>query len=266
MRSLLLLLLLAPGLQAQSIPAAAARALSMHGARWSSRTTEHAVVHALASETVARGIPALAAASERAIAAHLAWLGAPGRRDTLHLVFVGSRSQMRALVGRPVGGWSLPEDGTAFFVANDSVRPAIRHESMHLLSWRVWGTPSAMWLSEGVASLAVGPCRGYTIDDVGAAMARAKALVPLDTLRHAFVVEGERGVAHYLQAASVVDHIDRAYGREALRRLWRTGDIRRSLGVAPAALERRWRASLARSRAPASWDAIRRAIMARGCE
>jgi hypothetical protein len=155
---------------------------------------------------------------------------------------------MRPLTGGATpGGWSVTAEGTAFFVANDSVHPALRHEIMHLLSWRMWRTPGVAWLSEGVASVAGGQCRGWSFDDVAAALDRDHRPVPLDSLGD-FVFAGETGAAYYLESASVVSFIDRTYGRRRLREFWRTGGfggIERSLGVTRGS-----RTPLARRRRP----------------
>jgi hypothetical protein len=209
-------------------------------------------VYVLAGSPAERLLPTLAADAERAIAANLAWLGEPAARVKLRLFFVGSREQMRPLTG-----------------ANDSVRPALRHELMHLLSWRLWGTPGGVWLSEGVASVAAGSCRGWSFDDVAAALDRAGRLVAFDELRQRFIFAGEAGAARYLQSASVVAYIERVHGRRRLRAFWSTGGFggsEHSLGVGAAVLEARWRADVARRRTPASWAAMWRVIHAHGCE
>lgn len=74
---------------------------------------------------------------------------------------------------------------------------------------------------------------------------------------------------YYLEAASLVAYVDRAFGRDRLRALWPVGgfrDIENRLGVDAATLERRWRADIAQRTASASWPTIWRATQSKGCE
>jgi hypothetical protein len=84
-------------------------------------------------------------AAENAIEANLKWLGAKPTDARVRLFFVKSRLDMRQFVGGTPGGSAIEMEGTAFLVANDSVRPSLRHETMHLLAWRAWGPPAASW-------------------------------------------------------------------------------------------------------------------------
>jgi hypothetical protein len=215
-----------------------------------------------------RVLPAIAALVDDAARADLAWLGETRRPPRLTLFFVGTRDAMRPLVGSTPGGGATPSEHTAFFVANDSVRPPIRHELMHVLAWNAWGVPTREWISEGVATVAAGGCRGYRIDDVGAVLARDRRLVSIDSLRR-FVFAKEEGAISYLSAASLVSFIDRSFGRAALREFWRHGDFdgaRKTLGVDAATLEARWRAD-AGSRIPrTTWRRLWPSIHSHGCE
>jgi hypothetical protein len=252
-----------------SAPAARA-ALTASDITWKTKRTPHAVVHALAGSAAEKRLSADAALAEQAIVANLALLGARNAGRPLQLFLVGSRDQMRRFTGgQPHGGWSITGEGTSFLVANDSVRPALRHETMHLLSWRLWGTPGGSWLSEGLATLAVGPCQGQTVEQMTAAARTAGLFVPIDTLRYAFVNARELGVVHYAEAATLVHYIDRVYGKKKLREFWSTGGfggVEKSLGVDVETLEKNWRESLAATSPKSSWAALWRRIDAHGCE
>ena len=163
--------------------------------------------------------------------------------------------------GSTAGGWSVPDARMAFFVANDTVRPALPHELMHLIAWQLWGQPSSFWMSEGLATVAAGPCRGYAVDDIVAAIDRAGRLPAFDALRFHFVYRDEQGAIEYFQAASLVAYIDRVGGRARLRALWRATNP----GNEVAVIEPQWRAEIARHRAPAPWDTIFGSIWAGNC-
>ena len=247
------------------------RALRMPDYRWIRRTTPRAEIYIRAgsrSERIASSIPRLA---EQAIDADLARLGVPFSGPPLKLFFVGSREEMRPLLGATPGGHSATDEGAAFFIGNDSIPPAMRHEIMHLLSWRLWGTPASAWLSEGLATSAAGRCGGdkHTDDDIAAILLREHRLVPLDTLWNHFIYSAEVGAQYYLQSASLIQYVDRRFGHEKLRALWPVGayrDIRKRLGVDLATLERDWRASLAARNPKGTWTEVFAELTRRGCE
>lgn len=250
-----------------TLPPAARAALEATDISWKSRRTPHAVVYALAGSAAEKRLAADAQRAERAIVANLGFLGIRSPGPRLRIFLVGSREQMRRFAGgHAYGGLSVTAEGTAFLVANDSVRPALKHETMHLLSWRHWGPPAAPWLSEGLATLAVGPCQGHSVAQLVVAAKMAGLFAPLDTLRSAFVNEREIGVVHYVEAASLVQHVDRKYGRKKLRALWSSGRPEGALGVEAPALEKGWKESLSRIAPKSSWARIWKGIDARGCE
>lgn len=246
----------------------AERTLARSDFRWTHRRTANANVYVLRGSAAAPLLNSLADESERAIIDNLEWLGERRTKGRLNLFFVGSRDEQRPFTGTRSAGWSVVAEGTAFLVANDSVKPAIRHEAMHLLSWRLWGSPGGMWLSEGVATASAGRCRDWTIDEIAAALYRTRELATTTTLRRRFRTGGTEGVVHYLSAASLVLYVDETFGRAALKELWQSGlaGVDRVLGVSALELERRWRAHVAHVEAPERWASIARAINRAGCE
>ena len=207
---LLAALALPRGASAQNPPAAkvdtvapkAHAALELPGLRWSHQTTLNAEIYVLEGSRAERWTGTLPSTVERAIAADLAWLNEPTPGRRLNLFFVGTPKELALLVGSGVGNFSATDEGTAFMIA-DTLAPPIRHEIMHLLTWRYWGTPASTWLSEGVATLAAGGCGGHTVDELVAAMRHEGMIVPLDSLWHGFAQYGEPGLIAYMEAASL---------------------------------------------------------------
>ena len=262
---------------AQSVPPPVQKALGLPGVSWSSRRTPRAVVYARTGTPVERRLDALAADTERAIAADLAWLRAPAAGFTVYVFLVNSRDEMRTLTGQTFGGNVAIDDGVAYAVANDSIQPALRHEIMHVLSWRLWGPPAGGWLSEGVAMLAA-HCRGYDLPQLITSLSRAGKIVSLEQMRQDFDTQyawrgGEIEGMRFTQAADLLSFIDERYGRERLRAVWSNGALRNiheTLGVDIPALERQWRQHVAtivaRTPDPPRWDSLWRSIQAHGCE
>lgn len=244
-------------------------ALAAPNVSWRHERTEHADLYFPEGSYTPASRARHSKDAERAIGANLKFLGVRQTGARLHLFFVRSRNDMRQFVGGTPGGSAIEMEGTAFMVANDSVRPALRHETMHLLAWRAWGPPASSWLSEGLATDAVQSCRGLTTDQIAAVLDRSQLLAPLDTLRQNFTNAAERGVMYYYQSASLVRYIDRVYGRGRLRALWSAGglaNVSGILGVDAPTLERNWRASIAQTKAPTTWPALWSEIRAFGCE
>lgn len=256
--------------EAQRTPATLAeRTLARADVRWIYRRTADANVYVLSGSAPAGMLTYLAAESQRAIDANVQWLGERSFRGRLNLFFVGSRDEMRTFTGTRSGGWSVVSEATAFLVAGDSIGPALRHEVMHLLSWRLWGTPGGVWMSEGVATAAVGGCRDWTLDAIAAALYRDRQLATISEMRRRFRNGGTQGTIHYLSAGSLVEFIDRTWGRDKVRQLWQSGGMgaaERVLGVTPLTLEQRWRSHVAQQAGEVSWGVIRRSVAALGCE
>ena len=244
-------------------------ALNMPGRGWHFQRTRNADIYILAGSAAESRSRWIRDAVERDIKTDLDWIHEPALGIRLRLFFVGTRAEMKVFTGTTYGGLPFIEEGSVFFATDDSLPPALRHEMMHVISWRAWGPPSTPWLSEGVATLLAGGCAGYSIDEIVATLYREKRLASLETLWRRFDVHGEKGVMYYMQAASLFDFVDREFGRAKLRALWPIGayaNIRRRLGVDLATLERRWLADVARQKPGDSWAAIWSATKARGCE
>jgi hypothetical protein len=261
--------LLALSLQAHAADTTLAwRALNDPRFHWSSRQTEHLVVHAQVRTPLARSLGALGESAERAVERDLRMLGERNSGQRMDVFFLGSREEMRPFSGGEApGGWSTPK-GTVFLVANDSVAAPLRHELMHSLSRRLWGAAAELWMSEGLGVLASG-CHGYDPDDVAKALDSAGKLRTFEEMRTNFIVKGAVGAEYYMQAASMMSYIRQRFGLARLRQFWQHGGLshaEQSLGVGVAALERDWRASLATRRASMPWSGFLAAIVAHGCE
>jgi hypothetical protein len=244
------------------------RALDTTRFQWRRIDTPRATIYAAAS-VPDRSVTPFVDSVEAVISDHLAFLGAAmvGKH---RLFLVRSRDEIEPLTGSRAPGWSETGSGSAYFVVTDSVRIGLRHEVMHLLSWRLWGRPAAYWMSEGLASASVPACGGIPIGAVAPMFDRAGMLIPLETLRTNFTFSGDSGAVFYLQSADLVRFIDRTYGREKLRAMWSNGGLanaRNTLGVDVDKLERSWRSSVAASPAPAwpGWPAWRPQINMLGC-
>jgi len=170
-----------------------------------------------------------------------------------------TRSRTRFAGVVPVQGkglWTrLPADGDVILlVRNDSVRAHTRHEVMHLVAFRAWGSQRGeWWLTEGLATFADGTCQHTTIAVVGRDLMRARPTLTATELQHRFTElwRADRAMA-YVLAGTLVDYLWTTRGREGVRRLWQGSDSLDEQSVLPGAggeLTRGWRAHVERTAA-----------------
>lgn len=243
----------------------AAAALRHSDFRWMRHNTPTLRFYYQADSFAAARIDSLAAAAEAARRLDLAYLGAREFGLPIDVFYLDSRAQMQALVGQPVTGFADRSARAVFLVVNRSWRAFDRHELMHVLSAHLWGPPadSADWLVEGLATFADGRCGGYPLDTLLAERARTGDLVPFDMVVARFRQLDD--LTAYLQAGSMVGHLYRSHGRDAVRDLWENGVARAPevLGRPVAKLEREWRAALAAT--PGLPPAVLERVWSYGC-
>lgn len=243
-------------------------ALATPGYHWRHESTAHAEIYVLDGSRAAVIAPELPERTENAVSDALAFLGEPFAGAKLQLLIVGKDSELVPIAGGLSFGQADPTHGSAFLVGNDSMKPQLRHELTHLLSWRLWGPTDQRWMIEGVATLVSRECGGYPIGAIASELNREGKLVPLDTLWDGFSIGWEQGVIDYVEAASLIDYVDRVYGPERVRALWRAKQhqqVRDILGVDRSALEAGWRSSLARVAPSAPWSNVFQSTVTIGC-
>jgi hypothetical protein len=228
------------------------RAALVHpGFRWQTRETARFRLHVAEGSYAAARVDTVGRALAQAWEDVSARLGARGEPEPerVDAFVVEDRDQIAELVGQPAGGWSDTRANAAFFVYNGEGAPPYRHELGHLVSWRRWGDPAALWLSEGVAVYAVGGCAGRGLHEWAASLAADGLLVPLGELEPFDFTKA----APHLEAGSFVAYVAETYGVEAVRALWSggLGAAEAATGESAAALEASWRAHVGRGALPA---------------
>lgn len=213
--------------------------LNTPGPPWITTRSSHFILHLerTAQRTSARAmIDSLETAWEHAIDL----LGSPTPTAATAQVFVtASRTRFAGLVAPDARGLTtrLPQAGTiVILVRNDSVRPYIQHEVMHVASYAAWGPPqpALAWLAEGLASFADGRCQNSTIRAVGRDLLAARPDITADRILHHFVDlwRTERAVS-YVVAGTFVDYLWASRGSIGVRRLWQSQDDLSDVGPLP---------------------------------
>jgi hypothetical protein len=223
--------------------------LNTAGPGWDSTTSRHFAVH-LERPVRANGVARMVDSLEAAWVASVDLLhSAVADEPRVHVFVTASRTRFGPAVGLEAKGLTthLPDGSyVVVLVQNDSVRAYARHEVMHVVSSRAWGTPSSAWLNEGLATFADGRCQGTTIIAVGRDLLAARPGSTATELLTNFIPlwRSERATA-YVLAGTFVDYLWSTRGRAGMYRLWRGTDSLEDVSILPGAggpLTARWHA------------------------
>lgn len=181
----------------------------------------------------------------------------------LELYFLKDRETLTSYTGFPANGYTNTEKGIIYFVDKDPFHLAYRHELMHALSWRLWGTPKGFWLSEGIAVFASRNCAGYDLHTLAHTISKQNKIVSFKNLTDTFDF---RALEPSFQSASFVLFIYNNYGVAALKRIWQNGlqDAHNIIGMSGIELEKKWRKYIDHEKFETliDWDKIKES----GCE
>jgi hypothetical protein len=234
---------------------------------WQVTRSAHTQIYVPAGSAVAARLPDLVDSLETARAAALAIVGEGERpgEPRVAVFLVDTREDMQRLIGHPYGGLATIGELTAAFVAGPGYHPFFRHELTHVYAAVRWGPmQSGEWLTEGLATLATGPCQGHSVDAVAAGYRRAGELPAVTAL--AADLRAIPELPGYFAAASLVKFIREREGLGALRALWRGErpgtDSAHPLGARTAEIESAWH-RLLDGLAPAVLDTTR--LRREGC-
>jgi hypothetical protein len=234
---------------------------------WHATESRHAIIYVPAGSAVGARVPELIDSVEAGRVAALALLGEGDREGEprLAIFLVDTRQDMQRLVGRPIGGLASLRELTAAFVAGPGYHPFFRHELTHTYAALRWGPMrSGAWLTEGLATLATGPCQGHSVDAIAAGYRRAGAAPAVAAL--AADLRAFPELPAYFTAASLVEFLRQHAGLGMLRALWRGElpgtDVAHPLGERTADLVAAWHQHL-HDLVPATLDTAR--LRREGC-
>jgi hypothetical protein len=162
-------------------------------------------------------------------------------KDTINVVIVRTRDEMKQMTGSKASGMALSFMKKVFLIiGNNDVEPPINHELMHLISETLWGYPAIgmTFLDEGLATYARNNCNNYTVEDIYAYLQFHNMLIPIDSLVVDFYKRPE--MVAYHQSAYIVQYLLMKYGAGKLKMLWQSGftDFQKIYGIAFKTVER----------------------------
>jgi hypothetical protein len=146
--------------------------------------------------------------------------------DTIRVVFLSSRKEMKKHTSMPGSGETFPDLMTSFIVAKDEqkhVKPPLKHELMHLITMSSWGNPvvSSQWMNEGLAAYAENNCNNYQVEQIYSYLTDRNMLLPMDTMINNFYNQSEMIRNH--QSAYIIQFLLDNYGVDKLKKLWIKG-------------------------------------------
>ncbi|MDD3901154.1 MAG: hypothetical protein PHX22_08010 [Dysgonamonadaceae bacterium] len=158
--------------------------------------------------------------------------------DSIHLLLVPTRNDMKNIIGGPIGGANFPKD-YAFYPENG--RPdnnyiyavyggkhnALGHEIMHMVTFLKWGLTYCSWLDEGLATYSspeAENCDGYTFEERYVYFLQNEKLIMPDSTMNFYMKEDGLipNKIFYSQMAYIVGSLIDNYGIGKLKILWKS--------------------------------------------
>jgi hypothetical protein len=146
--------------------------------------------------------------------------------NNLNVVYLETRGEMEAIIGKPYSGFANWSADCIFLVVNPEWRSFERHEFAHIVTMGLWGrpNPTSGWMIEGIPVYCDGWCQDYSVLQIANFLLKAKELPELNVLIHEYFNLGE--IRAGISSASFVGFILNKYGPDKLKELWRNGSDR----------------------------------------
>jgi hypothetical protein len=143
--------------------------------------------------------------------------------DTIVAQFLSSRKEMLENTGYATSEYAFPQMDKIWFVADKDIRPLIKHEFMHMITFRLWGQPpqQSYWLKEGIATYAQNSCNGFAVEQIYAFFEKKNMLIAIDSLAGHFYTQPMMIAFH--QSAYIVQYLIETYGIQKFSLLYQSG-------------------------------------------
>jgi len=140
--------------------------------------------------------------------------------DTMDVVFLNTTEQMKILTGSKAKGWALPSYNCILIVVNDTTRPYLKHELMHLVSVKALGPSekTSFWINEGLSVYAEENCMEHSLDELCAFFLHKNYFLNIDTLQNNFWDYPD--MLTYMESGFIVQYLVTTYGIDKFKKLW----------------------------------------------
>lgn len=194
--------------------------INAEGFTWDSVQTKHSILYYQPGSETEKKIEEVKSKTEKGLKRALEILHRQNYKSGLRVFFLKDReNQMNEMIGRTVKAMTLFSHDAILMVHNKNVRPYLKHEIFHLISYKELGIPYLVWLREGSAVFADGTCQKFNLDTMGKYLLKSDKLIPLKELTFNFGKYDD--IITYLQGGSFVQFIYEKYGLDKIKKLWK---------------------------------------------
>jgi hypothetical protein len=211
---------------------------------WLSVNTAHCRIYFEKDTFAAKLIREIEAECEKGINRSLEFLGEQSYSVGLRVFVVATRDELIPVAGARYKAFALMGQDAVVMAHNPDVRMYAVHEIFHIVSGRTWGDP-VPWLREGAAVYVDGECLEYEqpFHSAAAYLKDRDNLFEMQALTTDFYAAmAESDLRAYLQAGSFVQYLYENYGRDAVKRYWRSQAVEttEAFGKSLEELEEEW--------------------------
>jgi len=193
-------------------------------------------IHYIDKSEVSQNIDSVIRQTELGVEKARKFLGEEYNRP-INIITVDNKKIINQLIGQEIDGSCFPGSDSAIEVSEAS---PVCHEKFHLLSINAWGM-SKYWINEGTAVACDGVWWGFKLHNLANYLFQQNKIIALSKLTKSNISFGLKDFRFsYPQAGSIIKYIDERYGRVKLLKLWKEGDVQKSLGITINELENEW--------------------------
>lgn len=166
--------------------------------------------------------------TKRDIVDNLALINESEFNDSLHIVIVRDKDEIKEITGYRVAGLTIAKDevfpeNLILSIYGKNPNP-LKHELMHIICRRKWGEASVTWLNEGLAILAdpsVIDCDNQTFEERYVFFLQNNMLFSSEQLRQSPInYEMPKDKIFYSQSGYIVSYLIDNYGLNKIKELW----------------------------------------------
>jgi len=211
---------------------------------WKTEKSKSFVFYYEARTPAARDIEKIKTNMEKERSAVEALLGATSRQK-LDVFLVDSLKRMKELVGSERHAWASDTVIGATY-GDDRIRRVGAHEILHCLALKLWGRPSGLWASEGLAVYSEDEWRDIPLHLLAKWLLDKGQLLPMSTLTNSD--SWKTNMITYPQCGSFVKFIYERYGMAVMKDFYLKGIQKagKQMGKTLPDLEKEWLAEVAK--------------------
>lgn len=166
------------------------------------------------------------------------FVGTSDYKKRIHVFIVGSREEMKDLIGYETNGTALYADHVITGIAGNKTHSIYsNHEFFHVIAMNTWGMADT-WINEGMAVYSDKKWHGHDLHGLSRYLVEQGRYIGVKMLIRNF--RKADSMVSYPLIGSFVMYLDNTYGRDAIVRMWRGEPVKKVTGRSLKALELDW--------------------------